>query len=144
MRQHHEDFITAGARVVAVSQGTSEQTRAFCDSQYVPFPCLSDPGRTAYGAFGIGRGAFFAVLGPKIIFKGFRAAAHGHFVGKIVGDEFQLAGTFVVDKGTVRFSYYSRDAADVPPNDILLAEIKKLNSLSPGGRGQGPLGANPP
>jgi len=68
-------------------------------------------------------------MGPKIILKGFKAAAHGHFMGRIVGDEFQLSGTFIVDRGIIRFAYYSKDASDNPSAEMLLSEIEKLSSL---------------
>ena len=115
--------------MVAVTQGTVEQTRIYCDTREGALPCISDPERKAYKQFGIDRGSLSAVLGPRVLLKGFKAAAHGHFMGKIIGDEFQLSGTFIVDKGIVRFAYYSKDAADNPSIEMLLSEIEKLSSL---------------
>jgi len=115
--------------VVAVTQGTWEQTRIFCNVKGSSLQCLSDPERKSYKDFGIDRGSLSAVLGPRVLLKGFRAAAHGHFIGRIVGDEFQLSGTFIVDKGIVRFAYYSKDASDNPSVKMLLSEIEKLSLL---------------
>lgn len=132
MRGHYERFRAAGADIVAILQGTPEQIGEFCSSRGIPFPCLSDPERRAYKAFALRRGSLFQILGPQVLLKGIGAAAQGFFMGKIVGDEFQMPGVFIVDRGIVRFAHYSKNAADNPEENILLTEIEKLTGRTGG------------
>jgi peroxiredoxin len=74
------------------------------------------------------RGTFLEVLGPRVVARGFEAAAKGHFVERVVGDAFQLPGTFIVDReGIVRYAKHARHAADHPDPSELVAALNKLH-----------------
>jgi peroxiredoxin len=78
-------------------------------------PRVSDPQRTIYRAFGLGRGSFLKLFGPKVWIRGFEAGVlHRHGLGRIVGDGFQMPGVFLIFHGTVLRSYRHQSAADRP------------------------------
>ena len=92
---------------MAVTQGDPKQAQALCDRMRAPFPCLADAQRATYKAFGLKRGSVWEVMGPAAIAHGFEAAAKGHFVERVVGDAFQMPGTFIIDRaGIVRYARY--------------------------------------
>jgi peroxiredoxin len=123
----HEDFLEAGADVVAVFQYRGEPTRNFCRRRGVPFSCLGDPERELYHAVGLERGTAREYVGPQLV-KGFvRAARHGAFAGIPKGDVAQRPGTFVLTRtGTVAFVHYSKDSSDNPDTAELLRVVRTL------------------
>jgi len=113
---------------VAVTQGDPKQAQALCDRMRAPFPCLADAERAAYRAFGLKRGSVWEVMGPAAIARGFEAATKGHFVERVVGDAFQLPGTFIIDReGIVRYARYGRHSGDHPSTGDLVAALRSLN-----------------
>ncbi len=131
-----KDIEAAGGHIVAVTQGEPQQAQALCDRFQVPFPCLADPRRSSYKAFGLKRGSMVQVLGPAIFWRGLQAARKGHFIEKVVGDAFQLPGTFIIDgEGVVRYARYAAHAADHPAIGEL---VEALHSLG------GPAGPTSP
>jgi peroxiredoxin len=123
----HEDFLEAGADVVAVFQYRAEPTRNFCRRRGVSFSCLGDPERELYHAVGLERGSAREYVGPQLV-KGFvRAARHGAFAGVPKGDVAQRPGTFVLARsGTVAFAHYNKDSSDNPDTAELLRVVRSL------------------
>ncbi|HSC25718.1 MAG TPA: peroxiredoxin-like family protein, partial [Vicinamibacterales bacterium] len=118
----------AGGHIVAVTQGDPKQAQALCDRFSVPFPCLADAERKTYRAFGLKRGSLWEVVGPAAIARGMEAAAKGHFVERVVGDAFQMPGTFIIDtEGIVRYARYARHSGDHPAAAELVAALRALN-----------------
>lgn len=132
----NEDFAAAGAEVVAIFQYSAEATRDFCASRKVPFDCLGDPLREAYGEVSVGRGGRDQVLGRKIARKYLQTIARSRVVGggSQGGDMQQLPGTFVVDReGRVLFAHYAVSSADNPPVADVLAAVRSQGVSSPSG-----------
>ncbi len=76
---------------------------------------ISDPERTLYRAFDLGRGSLWQLFGPRVWVRGFRAGVlAGHGVGRLEGDGFQMPGTFLVHRGRIIRSHRHKDAADRP------------------------------
>lgn len=74
---------------------------------------ISDPGLGLYQSFGLGRGRPIQVFGPKVFFGGLRALLKkGIGVGPLVGDGFQMPGTFVISRGKIIYSYRPDSIAD--------------------------------
>jgi peroxiredoxin len=123
----HEEFLAAGAEVLAVFQYRGQPTKNFCRRRGVSFSCLGDPERELYHAVGLERGAMREHMGPQLM-KGFvRAARHGAFVGVPKGDVAQRPGTFVIARdGTVAFAHYNKDSSDNPDTAELLRVVKSL------------------
>ena len=112
---------------MAVTQGDAEQAQALCERFQAPFPCLADPQRAGYRAFGLKRGSLWEVVGPAAVVRGLRAARKGHHIEKVVGDAFQMPGTFIIDgAGTVRYAHYARHSGDHPAAAELIAALKSL------------------
>lgn len=105
-----------GARLVLVHM-SSEETASRFFSRYglEDAQRISDPERTLYRAFGLPRGRFGDVLGPKVWWRGFQAGVlGGHGVGRLMGDGFQMPGVFLLFHGEILRSYRHQSAADRP------------------------------
>jgi len=67
---------------------------------------ISDPDLELYRAFGLGRGRPSQVFGAKVFLGGLRALLKkGIGVGPLVGDGFQMPGTFIINKGKIVYAY---------------------------------------
>jgi peroxiredoxin len=123
----HEEFLAAGADVVAIFQYRGQPTKNFCRRRGVPFPCLGDPERHLYHAVGLERGTMREYIGPQLA-KGFvRAARHGAFAGVPKVDVAQRPGTFVIGRdGKVAYAHYNKDSSDNPDTAELLQVVKSL------------------
>lgn len=73
-----------------------------------------------YRAFGVGRGTFWQLLGPNVLWRGMAATCKGHWAGKLAGDAFRLPAVFFLVRGEVRGSFRHQTAAD-RPNYVQLA-----------------------
>jgi peroxiredoxin len=112
---------------VAITQGDPRQAQALCDRFEVPFPCLADPRRSGYKAFGLKRGSVLEVLGPAALLRGIQAARKGHQIEKTVGDVFQMPGTFIISRdGIVRYARYSRHVGDHPKAADLVEALQSI------------------
>lgn len=105
-----------GARLVLVHMsGEESASRFFARYGLDDVQSISDPDRTLYRAFGLPRGRFGDVLGPKVWWRGFQAGVLGrHGVGPLMGDGFQMPGVFLLFHGEVIRSYRHQSAADRP------------------------------
>lgn len=105
-----------GARLVLVHMsGEEAASRFFARYGLDDVQRIGDPGRTLYRAFGLPRGRFGDVLGPKVWWRGFQAGVLGrHGVGPLMGDGFQMPGVFLLFHGEVIRSYRHQSAADRP------------------------------
>lgn len=105
-----------GTRLTLVHMGTEEHgARFFAKYGLQDVPRVSDPERSLYRAFGLPRGSFGDLFGPKVWWRGFQAAILGrHGVGMLAGDGFQMPGVFLIFHGEVLRSYRHQSAADRP------------------------------
>lgn len=85
---------------------------------------IQDPERSLYRAFSLQRGRLAALFGPRVWWRGFVAGVlHGHGVGKLDGDGFQMGGVFLVKDAVILRSFRHRSAADRPDyRDLALTE----------------------
>jgi len=113
---------------VAVTQGSPEQAQALCDRFRAPFPCLADPQRAGYQAYGLKRGNWWDVLlNPAVLARGREASRKGHHIERPVGDVMQLPGTFIIDRdGIVRYARYARHSGDHPQTSELVAALQAM------------------
>ena len=129
LREDQEGFRQAGATVVLIGQGSPEQGAGFCDRKHSPFPCLLDPDRSAYRAYGLSKGNIGVVLDPRVAVPFARANVRSETRqrGLRGGDLFQMPGTFVVDdRGVVRLAHRNRTIADSPPNRRLFEALASI------------------
>ena len=119
-----------------MTQGDPRQAQALCDRFKAPFPCLADPQRAGYRAYGLPRGGPMELLGPQVIARGVEAAAKGHFIERTIGDRLQLSGTFIIDRaGVVRYARYARHSADHPKTSELISALRAVQA-EPSGDGR--------
>lgn len=128
LRRDYVSFKEAGGEIVAVGQGTPQYLDQFARQFAIPFPCLCDVSLKSYEAYGLKKGTFNEIMGPRVLLKGIRSMIFkGVKMGKVVGDPKQMSGAFVIDtRGNLCFSHIGKTSDDIPQNEALLTEIKKL------------------
>ena len=92
----------------------------FENAGIVDLPRIHDPKRTLYNAFGLRRGNLWQIGGPFVWFRVLQAALTGHRVGRVLGDAFQMPGTFLIRDGEIIHRYKHRSQAS-RPNYLRLA-----------------------
>ena len=113
-----------------MTQGDPQQAQSLCDRFEAPFPCLADPQREGYRAFGLKRGSWWDVIGPAAIARGMTAGRKGHHIERPVGDVMQLPGTFIIDRqGIVRYARDARHSGDHPQTTELVEALRALGSI---------------
>ena len=128
VRDAYPEFQDAGGDVVVVTMGSPEQVAAFRQRLSLPFPCLADPDRQAYEAFGVPRGTINQVAGVSVWGAGIKALARGG-LGKPVGDVQQLHGSFVIDRdGTIVYRRLPHNSADRPTNEELIEALRSVKN----------------
>jgi len=85
---------------------------------------ISDRDQLLYRAFGLKRGNFIQLFGPKNWVRGISAMFSGNFQGKVDGDGFQMPGIFIIYRGEVIKSFIHKSASDRPDyNELMSCEI---------------------
>ena len=132
MQQRVSEIRERGAQVVALGQGDSPTAAEFCRGLGVDFPCLGDPAREIYGAFGLRRGSVWGVmfepffLDPRRSFARLRGANLKASAAPST-DVFQLPGVAVVDgEGDVVFLHRAERTDDLPPIEKILEVLDAL------------------
>ena len=130
LRREYARFREAGAEVVCIAQGDPKTGKAFSIFFDLPFPLLvCGADLSVYGAYGLERGTLGQLFGINSWTRGVRATFRGHFIGKLVGDGFQMPGAFVVDRaGTIRFAHRHTEATDHPDTEALLRAVCALKT----------------
>lgn len=85
---------------------------------------FSDPNRLAYQSLELGRGSFWQLFGPAVIWRGFIATLRGHRVGMLDGDGFQMPGAFVLQHGHVVRAFRADNAAEQPDFEQMICEVQ--------------------
>jgi peroxiredoxin len=119
------DIQAKNLALAIITQGTSEQAKAFCEQRAPGLLCLADPERKAYAAYGLERASIWQILLSHNVWRSNRRLkrerswnAEWPPRGQ---DALQMAGTFVIaPDGRIRLPYYYDDIADHPPTDLLL------------------------
>lgn len=86
---------------------------------------LADPDRRTYEAFGIGRGQWWRVWGPRTLLAYSRLAARGRRIQRHRGDPLQLGGDVVISRdGRVSYLYRPPDPDARPPVEDLVQALR--------------------
>lgn len=75
---------------------------------------IADPQCRLYRAFGLGKGGFLALFGPKVWWLGFLAIYKGCGVGYLAGDGRQMPGAFLFHEGRIVSAQRASSASDLP------------------------------
>lgn len=110
--------------------GSVAQTARFRARLGLTFPCLADPDRSAYQAFGLTRGKLSQYAGIRFWWRGFKALFRGG-VGKPIGDVAQMPGAFIIDRqGVLRLVHRSLNSADLPSLGEMIEICRGLSEAS--------------
>jgi peroxiredoxin len=133
LREQHDDYVAAGARVVAIGQGEPERSAVYAERYEMPCALLCDPEFRAYDAYGIVEGQPSQILfdAPEEFW------AHEREVGAefqrqrreqgrpLVDNPWLLPGEFVVDRsGIIRLAYRYQYCEDFPNPLVLTTAIR--------------------
>lgn len=76
---------------------------------------ISDPESTLYRAFGLGRGTFVQLFGPKVLWRALTVTIFkGITPGEVTGDPMRMPGLFLIFHGQVIKSFRHQTIADEP------------------------------
>ena len=121
-----------GAQVIAIGQGTAEEAARACERMGVGFPCLGDPAKASYRAFGLRRAGWREIVldpmraGNEAMQKGYRVSIRGSLMRH--SDWFQLPGVAIVDQaGIVRWLHRARHSGDIPSPATVLEALASLD-----------------
>ena len=118
--QHMHDRAKAeGSRLVLVHMLQEGEEVEFLSAKGVDR--IADPRCDLYRAFGLGKGGFLELFGPKVWYRGAIAFFRGCGVGMLKGDGLQMPGAFLVKDGKVVKAQKAESAADLPDVDGLFA-----------------------
>jgi hypothetical protein len=84
---------------------------------------IADPGCELYRAFGLGRGGFLELFGPRVWWLGAVSIFKGCGVGHLAGDGLQMPGTFLFQNGRIISAQRAASASDLPDIPALFAAL---------------------
>jgi peroxiredoxin len=121
------EFTRRGVSVLVISFAEPGVLREYQNVQQWPMTMLSDPQRRAYAAFALERlpwRRFFSLATLAMYFKLLQQGSKPGRYGN--QDIYQGGGDFLIDHaGHVLFAHRSRDPADRPPAEMLLAHAER-------------------
>ena len=120
-----------GAQVVAIGQGTAAEAGRICGRMGIDFPCLGDPEKTSYRAYGLRRAGWREIIldpmreGSAAMKAGYKVSIAGSLMRH--SDWFQLPGVAIVDTdGIVRWLHQAQHSGDIPAPLTVVAALTQL------------------
>lgn len=102
-----------GANLVLVHMLQSGQETQYL-GDHSEVPRIADPRCELYRAFGLGKGGFLELFGPRVWWRGAVALFRGCGVGHLAGDGLQMPGAFLFHRGKVISTQRAHSAAELP------------------------------
>jgi peroxiredoxin len=122
------EFDRRAVSIAVISFADPAELSRYQNDHNWPFPIFSDPSRSSYESFGLGRLPWFRVFSAKTLWfylRSLRARDRWHRYG--TDDIYQGGGDFLIDRnGNVLFAYRNRNPADRPTAAKLLQDIDRL------------------
>lgn len=105
-----------GTRIVLVHMSAEGDAKAFLEAYgLADIETIQDPDCTLYHQFGLQKGSFRQLMGPRVLLRGLHLGIFkGNGIGPLQGDSFQMPGIFLLDKGQVVKGYRHSFASDSP------------------------------
>lgn len=137
LREQFADLEAAGVHVVAIGQGDPERSAFWAKKFELPCPLLSDPGGSAFDAYGLVEGQPWQMMDMTSE----RVAGLDQMIAGIcetrwaegwppVDNPWLLPGEFVIDtSGTIRFAYRYQYCSNYPETGVLLGAIGHARGL---------------
>ena len=101
-------------QVVFIHQGSLEEGERFFSHHWSEAHTIADPRRHLFDAFGLTQGSLSQMFGAPVWSAGLRSVLKGNFVGRPVGDPWMMPGYFLLEDGSIRWSYRPKHAGDHP------------------------------
>ncbi len=102
-----------GATLVLVHMLQSGQETQYL-GDHSDVPRIADPRCELYRAFGLGKGGFLELFGPRVWWRGAIALFRGCGVGHLAGDGLQMPGAFLFCDGRIVSTQRAHSAAELP------------------------------
>ena len=90
---------------------------------------IADPKCRLYRAFGLGRGGFLELFGPRVWWLGAIAIFKGCGVGHLAGDGMQMPGAFVFHRGRIIAAQRAASASDLPDLPSLFRAVPSAGNV---------------
>lgn len=122
LRRRAAELEQADIRAAVVTFEVSCVARNYVRKTGLPWPLLDDEQRVLYRAYGMGRGSYWRILGPKSWWAYMKIMLRGRLPKMPKDDPYQLGGDVLIDpRGIVRLQHVSTMPADRPSVDAILA-----------------------
>lgn len=134
LSDEYENYVEAGANVVAIGEGEPARARAYADENDMQCPLLCDPEREAYAAYGLRDFQPAEVLhGASDDFFDFDPNAARELAQErrergdpLVDNPWQQPGEFVVNTdGILELTYRYQYCEDYPDSNVLISAIEQ-------------------
>jgi hypothetical protein len=102
-----------GARLVLVHMLQNGQETAYLGEKS-GVARIADPRCQLYRAFGLGKGGFWELFGPRVWWRGAISVFRGCGVGHLAGDGLQMPGAFLFKNNQILAAQPAATAADLP------------------------------
>ncbi len=125
------DELGESTTVVLVTFTDPDNLDDYRDTNSVPFPILIDPDRSAYRAYGLGRGSIRRVWGWRAARRYLEIIRNGGLrdLHRPTEDTLQLGGDFVVaPDGILAWGFWGEGPDDRPSVDDLIVEVRRTQS----------------
>ena len=123
LRGMHQGAEEKGARLVLVHMLQEGEEAEFVHTDGVAR--IADPRCDLYRAFGLGKGGFKELFGPKVWYRGALSFFGGCGVGILKGDGLQMPGAFLYQNGQILEAQKAATAADLPNVEELFGTAGK-------------------
>ena len=110
-----------GARLVLVHMLKDGKELKYL-STHGGIPRIADPRCELYRSFGLGKGGFLELFGPRVWLMGMLSIFKGCGVGHLAGDGRQMPGAFLFHQGKITATQRARDASDLPDLSALFPD----------------------
>jgi hypothetical protein len=125
LRQREEALVEENVAVVVVTFQSGFMERAYVEETGLTWPLLVDETREIYRAYGMERGRYWDIFGPRSMWEYAKLLGRGRRLKAPSGDPRQLGGDVLVDpNGIVRLHHVGSGPADRPSVDSLLAVVR--------------------
>lgn len=125
MQQIEDELETLNAKVAVVTFEVNVVVENYVRQSEMSWPVLIDSERDLYHAYGMDRGKWWDLAGPKTILAYFKLFAKGRTLKKATGDVKQLGGDVIVDpEGIVRMHFVGQGPSDRPSIEEMTAVIR--------------------
>lgn len=116
----------AGAELVLVHMLKSGTETKYL-SNHSDVTRIADPECKLYRAFGLGRGNFIELFGPRVWWLGMVSVFKGCAVGHLAGDGLQMPGAFIYHNGRLTAARRAKSASELPDLPTLLTASDRVS-----------------